>query len=313
MTDDAGTRYPFINLKKAIDRANQLFAADQKGREMSVSSAFEIWQYSAKSSGGFQTVGALKMYGLVKAPNAGKICLTENALRYFRHEEEAEKTKLLGQFALSPKLIAALWKDWHTTPPADTLARSHLKADRHLNDQGARTLLTIYKENISFADLKGDAILPPSISDDGDDDPTPTIKIGDYIQWSPGGVNQFKPVRKVEWISDDGNHLRVFGSLTGIPVSEATVEAAPATAASAPPPLFVPASTQMNTHGTKQENPINAYLVGNRVQIAADVDAEGLKKLQSILDKYSEILQMLQEPVRDLVENKPSGPERVRE
>ncbi len=155
---NAGTRYPFINLEKAIGRANELFDADQKGREMTIAVAFSVWSYSEKSSGGFQTIAALKMYGLIKDSSGGdsrKVALTEEALRYFRDEREEERAKLARAFALKPKLITALWTDWGPTPPADTIARSHLKAERGLNDQGARSLLAVYKENVDFADLKG--------------------------------------------------------------------------------------------------------------------------------------------------------------
>jgi hypothetical protein len=161
----AGVRYPFINLEKAIARAKELFDADQKGREMAISGAFGVWGYSDKSSGGFQTIGALKMYGLLKDSGVGdsrKFALSDAALRYFRDEREEPKKKLLREFAIKPKLIAALWKDWHASPPADTIARSHLKAERGLNDQSARALLSIYKENLAFADLKpGDKVDEP--------------------------------------------------------------------------------------------------------------------------------------------------------
>ena len=153
-----GTRFPFINLEKAISRAKELFDADQKGREMTVGAAFSVWGYSEKSSGGFQTIAALKMYAILKNSNSstGKVGLTDSALWYFRDEREDEKKKRVREFALAPKLIASLWADWHTSPPADPVARCHLKAERGLNDQGARTLLSIYKENIAFAELKAD-------------------------------------------------------------------------------------------------------------------------------------------------------------
>jgi hypothetical protein len=158
----AGIRFPFINLEKAIGRAKELFDADQKGREMTLTAAFDVWGYSGKSSGGFQTVAALKMYDLLKDSNGGdsrKVGLTGRALRYFRDEREDEKKKLSREFALKPKLIAALWTDWHTTPPADPIARSHLKAERGLNDQSARSLLAIYRENLDFSELKsGDKV-----------------------------------------------------------------------------------------------------------------------------------------------------------
>ncbi|MGM4963969.1 hypothetical protein AB7714_10720 [Tardiphaga sp. 1201_B9_N1_1] len=157
-----GTRFPFINLEKAIGRAKELFDADQKGREMTIAGAFSVWGYSEKSSGGFQTIAALKMYALVKDSSGGdsrKVGLTDSALWYFRDEREDEKKKLAREFALAPKLIAALWEEWQASPPADPVARSHLKAERGLNDQGARTLLAIYKENLNFAELKaGDKV-----------------------------------------------------------------------------------------------------------------------------------------------------------
>lgn len=157
-----GTRFPFINLEKAIGRAKELFDADHKGREMTISGAFGVWGYSEKSSGGFQTIAALKMYALVKDSNGGdsrKLGLTDSALWYFRDEREDEKKKRAREFALAPKLIAALWAEWQASPPADPVARSHLKAERGLNDQGARSLLAIYKENLAFAELKaGDKV-----------------------------------------------------------------------------------------------------------------------------------------------------------
>jgi hypothetical protein len=163
-SDRAGVRFPFINLEKAIGRVETLYKADPKGRDMAISAAFGVWEYSEKSSGGFQTVSALKMYGLLRDAAKGdagrKIALTEDALRYFRDEREEVRQKLLEGFALHPRLIAALWREWKTSPPADTIARSHLKAERGLSDQGARSLLAIYKENIAFANLKGDAKIP---------------------------------------------------------------------------------------------------------------------------------------------------------
>ena len=57
---EGGSRFPFINLEKAMTRAKELYDADQRGNEMPISGAFGVWEYSEKSSGGFQTVAALK-------------------------------------------------------------------------------------------------------------------------------------------------------------------------------------------------------------------------------------------------------------
>lgn len=125
--------------------------------------AFEVWGYSAKSSGAFQTVGALKGYGLLDDEGSNedrRVMLTERARRYFLDERDDVRTNMLEGFALAPPLFRALWEadGWSKGVPADTVARSHLKLERGLNDQSARSLLSIFKENIQFAGLKaGDA------------------------------------------------------------------------------------------------------------------------------------------------------------
>lgn len=157
---DSGQRFPFINLEKAIGRAGELYGADQRGGEMSVAGAFAVWKYSEKSSGGHQTVAALKAYGLVGSPQSGKVQVSKEALAYFRDEREDERAKLVQFFATRPPLLKSLWNIWGEQPPADTLARSHLKVDRGLSEQSARAVLGIYKENIAFANLKGGDKVP---------------------------------------------------------------------------------------------------------------------------------------------------------
>lgn len=182
---DAGSRYPFINLEKAMGRAKELFV--QAGdHEALVADAFTTWDYSQKSSGGHQTVAALKMYGLLVATgNADqrKLALSPEALRYFRDEREDVHASLRRTFALRPKLLQALWEKWGVSPPADNIARSHLKIDRHLSEQGARSLLGIYKDNLDFADLKGSGKIPeeskeetPPASAEGGGKPLPGEK-----------------------------------------------------------------------------------------------------------------------------------------
>src|ERR1700721_768216 len=51
-------------------------------------------------------------------------------------------------------------------------------------------------------------------------------QVGDYVQWTSDGVDQFKPARKVRQIQDQ--HAWVDGSQTGIPISEVTVAETPA-------------------------------------------------------------------------------------
>ena len=46
-------------------------------------------------------------------------------------------------------------------------------------------------------------------------------------------------------------------------------------------------------------NDINVLLTGKRLQITADVDAAGIKRLKQMLTKYEEILKLLSQPIEN--------------
>jgi hypothetical protein len=287
----AGFQFPFINLEKAVARAKQIYDADQRGNEMSVSTAFAIWGYSDKSSGGFQTISALKMYGLLEEGGAGKIKLTKHAMDYFRDEREDHRAQRLQDFATNPPLLMELFNHWGTHVPSDTVARSYLKIDRGLNEQSSRSVLGIYKENIAFANVKGGGKVAEIKDGKGHhENPLVAAKVGDYVQWKSQGVDQFKQPQKVTWVSDDGSHLRTHASMTGIPVNEVNVVPPPK------PAQFATASSAATSsaQASSDAGDMSVLLSGKRLQISADVDAEGLAKLKDILTKYEEILKMLQ-------------------
>lgn len=161
-----GTRFPFIKLESALERAKQLFTA-ANDHPATVPDAFVTWKYSEKSSGGNQTISALKMYGLLSDSGNNeqrRVFLTPKGLRYFRDEREEVLAELKQEFALAPPLMRTLWNKWGVTPPADNIARSYLKIDLQMSDQNARSALGVYKENLDFAGLKaGDKVAEISV------------------------------------------------------------------------------------------------------------------------------------------------------
>ena len=44
----AGTRVPFINLRKSVESTFLLFDEDERGRDVSITAAFELLGYSEK-------------------------------------------------------------------------------------------------------------------------------------------------------------------------------------------------------------------------------------------------------------------------
>jgi hypothetical protein len=295
---EAGKRFPFINLEKAIGRAQELFNADPRGNDMSTAGAFAIWTYSEKSSGGHQTLAALRSYGLIAGEEAGRVKLTKLAFDFFRDEREDERGKALAEFALRPPFLRSLWNKWGAHPPADTLARTYLKLERGLNEQSARAVLGIYKDNLAYANLKGDAKLPELEADTGGENggERTKAKVGDFVQWTSGDADQFPQPRPVEWVAPDGSHLRVVGSPTGIPMNEVTVTGAPKPP---PPPAVEPAKqavgvTPSGNDKFPDNNNISVSIVGKRLQITADVDDKGVEKLEQALAKIKGVLQLLQ-------------------
>ena len=118
----------------------------------------------------------------------------------------------------------------------------------------------------------------------------PAPEVGDYVQWTSDGVDQFKPARKVRQIQD--RHAWVDGSQTGIPISEVTVAEPPA-------PILVAKLTAPAESGPSDNegdgNGISVLVTPQgRLRISADLDVKGIEKLKQMLEQYEQILKLLQ-------------------
>jgi hypothetical protein len=118
----------------------------------------------------------------------------------------------------------------------------------------------------------------------------PAPQVGEYVQWTSDGVDQFKPARKVTQIQD--RYVWVDGSQTGIPTSEVTV---------VEPPALIPVATfttPAKSGPSDKEGDGNEISVlvtpRGRLQISADLDVKGLGKLKQMLEQYEQILKLLQ-------------------
>jgi hypothetical protein len=118
----------------------------------------------------------------------------------------------------------------------------------------------------------------------------PAPQVGEYVQWTSDGVDQFKPARKVTQIQD--RYVWVDGSQTGIPTSEVTV---------VEPPALIPVATlttPAKSGPSDKEGGGNEISVlvtpQGRLQISADLDVKGLGKLKQMLEQYEQILKLLQ-------------------
>jgi hypothetical protein len=304
-------RSPFVSLPKALDRAREMYKIAATF-EAAVGTVVKAWGYAEKSSGGVQTVAALKTFGLLDDSGSGatrKVKLSETALKIIRDPREisSERDLLIRQAALRPPGHRAVIDQFGGgLPPSDEAFKAYLIMDLQLRDGAVDEFMREFSETMASAKIGATDIISAEskgISGDGSnggDIPAKmAAKIGDYVQWTSNGVDQFKLPLKVVWVSDDGSHLRVFGgSMTGIPMAEVSVVDAPKV-----PPTGVVAGTGIaagkstaRAYADVVDGELNVLLRGKRLEITADVDREGLVRLKEILGKYEEILKLIDPP-----------------
>jgi hypothetical protein len=312
---DAGQRFPFVPLGRAIERARELYKV-ANAHEVPFTTAASTWGYAEKSSGGAQTAAALKSFGLVddvSGSDVRKIKLTDSALRIIRDPREIspDRDGLIREAALKPLLHREIIDKYSGMPPSDEALKAFLLIDRGLKDEAVPEFIREFAATMSFAKVAESATIQDKAPDvliaatsatgtskpnfpwEGQSkEPVPDIKIGDYVQWTCNGADQFKPPRKVTKIA--GDFVWVHGSNTGVPLEQITIVDAPA-----PRTVMEAGKSIFAEPGPKDAGPpddavqIDVLLTGKRLQITADVDAAGLAKLKDILAKYEEILKML--------------------
>lgn len=144
--------FPFIGLREALDRARAFYDEEQRNATRPEVAAAH-WGYSPKSSGGKQTVAALRAFGLVDGDALVK--LSGRALRLLLDGGEAseERERLLRQAALLPPIHARLWDRYGAELPSQQTLRLSLILDEGFNENSVEDFLTEYKETLEFAGL----------------------------------------------------------------------------------------------------------------------------------------------------------------
>lgn len=145
--------FPFISLREAVDRARAFYEAEQRNAARPETAAAH-WGYSPKSSGGKQTIAALRAFGLIEGDTLVK--LSGRALRILLDEREAseERERLLKQAALLPPLHSRLWERYGADLPSAQTLRLSLILDEGFNENSVDDFLTEYKETLEFARLR---------------------------------------------------------------------------------------------------------------------------------------------------------------
>ena len=153
--------YPFIPLQTAIDRAKQFW--DQAGKNfVHISAAVKCWGYADKSSGGRQTIAALKQFGLLEDIGSGdtrQVKLTVRALDILLDPEKRPQS--IREAARSPKIYSELLSKWSPTAlPADFVISNYLIREKDFNRKAVDAFVKDFKANIQHAGLTSSDNIP---------------------------------------------------------------------------------------------------------------------------------------------------------
>ena len=302
--------YPMFDLARAIDRAKELHSK-ANAHSVGVQVLAEAWGMKSVDGKVWRTAASLIQYGLLQDFGTGKtrkFQITDAAKRIIldANPDSARRIDAIKNAALGPMIHKELWELYREAAGlSDTVIKTHLTIDREetgeapYSPSAADEVIATYRATIAYAGLADSANVSASQEDTAEKDnadlpdnpPLPEVKIGDYVQWESGGVIQFE-ARKVDWISDDGTHLRVFGSPTGIPMDQ--VEKVPAPMASPTPPVTAPhVEVKSQNHGGSSKLNATAFVENGRLKLTADVGPNEIEALREMLEGYKTILKFL--------------------
>ncbi|WP_430450103.1 hypothetical protein [Rhodophyticola sp.] len=303
--------YPSFDLERAVERTTLLDKVAQH-HEVGVNALTEAWGMKSTDGQVWRSVAALIQYGLVTDSGTGKsrkFKISDSGRRIVRdpHPDSEKRLNALKSAALLPMIHKTLWDRFGAARDlSETVLKGYLTLDRldegdtPYSDSAADEVISCYKKTLAFAGLSDSDSIRDEGSDEANTKPeggaaTPNtvgVKVGDYIKWTSGGVDQFTS-KPVDWIAEDETHLRVFGSPTGIPMNEVEVVSAPKIPASPPRTPASGLSSAAQATGGKANLNATGYVVDGRLQLSADVDADEIDALKDMLTKYQEILRMM--------------------
>jgi hypothetical protein len=228
---DRSPSFPFIPLQTAIER---LIAFEQTfGRhETPANKVGRAWKMTDGSSQAFQTIAALKQFGLLDYKGSGPgraTFLTEDARKFVRAQQESIKREVIRAAALKPKAMEKFWAMWGTDRPLDDMCIDDLHFKHGFTQSAAATFLRVYDETIAYAGLTS--------SDSAEEDydfggfgeqeaDKPTVEVGDLVQVEINGTLTLPQPARVRAIQTHEGKSWVFidGSESGIPISQVLVQ-----------------------------------------------------------------------------------------
>jgi len=234
--------YPSMGLADAIDSVAKI-EAQYRSSAASREDAAGLIGYSALSGPATKSLAALASYGLVEKAGKGMLRVTPLARAIIHPSTAREKAESTLKAGLTPALFREIREQFTDIPiPPEQgvitfLNRAGFNPTAVPKAAKAFSNTAELLERIKVSESHGDQV-DEDAKLESPDGKFGGASVGDFIQWENQGALQFEKPLRVRWVSDDGSHLAVEGSDTGIPMDQSIIEAAPA--AVMPPPQSPP-------------------------------------------------------------------------
>ena len=153
MAKTRSPNFPFIPLDTAVQRARVVW--DKEGRHPAAPETIVgHWRYSAKSSGGRQTIAALRQFGLMEGRGSADLRLTELAQAILFSEEGSEQwLTRVREAALKPAIHQEIWHKYEGQLPSDQNLRYYLVVERGFSETGASELIQELRATFAYAQM----------------------------------------------------------------------------------------------------------------------------------------------------------------
>jgi hypothetical protein len=142
--------FPFIPVDKAVWRARQLYEAYAR-EPVSLSLAAHTWGFAEHSSALFQTVAALRQFGLVEkleAQGCPSVELTDLGYALAVEQRPEDQLRLAREAVSRSNLVSEFAEKWSEGRPPDTHCVSELVLERNFSNRGAAEFLRVLDETL---------------------------------------------------------------------------------------------------------------------------------------------------------------------
>jgi hypothetical protein len=208
--------FPALSLPDAIKKTKVIYDADGR-TPTSGKVIMNHLGYGEKISGSAgRVLSALRQYGLLQDAAGDKYRVSDAAFHILTlSDDSAIRKTAIESAARKPAIFNELLKEYPDRLPSNSTLRDTLIADKKFNPVSVDSFIRAFRGTIEFAKLYDTPYSKPSRE-------TSPIAVGDYVQWTSQGVDQFAVPRKVWMIPDSGDFVMVEGSPTGIPMEQVT-------------------------------------------------------------------------------------------